>query len=402
MIDYYPFGLAHNGPNELTRNRYLYSGKEFQNVSVNSDGSLLGLYDFGARYYDPLMGRWFNPDPALQGLNPYVYCGNNPIMFVDKDGEFTHLIFSALYGAVMNWISNLGNLNSKGDGWKFFGVGLLSGAISAGIGRGISSAIAGASFGAGFWGKATAKMASSSFLSGAAIGAGIGVSAGFISGFGNALIRNKSFGQALGQGGLDGLIVGAISAVSVGIAGGMDAALDGRRFWDGATVDKSTLVSQDIPIVGQRGDMNCGPASAEAIDRSLGGNMTQEQIRALPKLGGDPNTTPLGDKTLWEVFANERGYHEFQERVTDPTRKLSNLSTRMQNGQRVAISLNTGGNVGHSVVMKSITQKTVTKLNGSFVQRNIYKVMNPANGGRYMRISPKSITNAENIFFIHK
>ncbi|MBQ7842213.1 MAG: RHS repeat-associated core domain-containing protein, partial [Odoribacter sp.] len=101
-IDYYPFGLAHNY-NNLDRNKYLYSGKELQDASVNSDRSILGLYDFGARYYDPLLGRWFNIDPALQGLNPYVYCGNNPIMYVDPNGRsFTAALgFFLLGGSIL-------------------------------------------------------------------------------------------------------------------------------------------------------------------------------------------------------------------------------------------------------------------------------------------------------------
>ena len=67
---------------------------------MNSDRSILGLYDFGARYYDPLLGRWFNIDPALQGLNPYVYCGNNPLMYVDKDGEWFWIIPIIIGGSI--------------------------------------------------------------------------------------------------------------------------------------------------------------------------------------------------------------------------------------------------------------------------------------------------------------
>ncbi len=82
---YYPFGLAHE-LNDLGVNKYLFSGKEIQDANIGS--GILGLYDFGSRYYNPFLGRWFNIDPALQMTNPYVYCGNNPAMYVDPDGEF--------------------------------------------------------------------------------------------------------------------------------------------------------------------------------------------------------------------------------------------------------------------------------------------------------------------------
>ncbi|MEI3590856.1 MAG: hypothetical protein V8Q44_08265 [Alistipes ihumii] len=55
--DYYPFGLAWEY-NNLNKNKYLFSGKELQDDDIGTSG-LLGLYDFGARYYNPVLGRWF-------------------------------------------------------------------------------------------------------------------------------------------------------------------------------------------------------------------------------------------------------------------------------------------------------------------------------------------------------
>ena len=88
--DYYPLGLTFFSAN-TDLNRYLFSGKELQDQTVG--GKQLTLYDFGARNYDPTLGRWFNPDPAMQFTNPYVYCANNPIMFVDPNG----LLASPIY-----------------------------------------------------------------------------------------------------------------------------------------------------------------------------------------------------------------------------------------------------------------------------------------------------------------
>jgi RHS repeat-associated protein len=47
-------------------------------------------YDFGARMLDPRYGRWLSVDPLAAkypSLSPFNFTGNNPIMFIDPDGE---------------------------------------------------------------------------------------------------------------------------------------------------------------------------------------------------------------------------------------------------------------------------------------------------------------------------
>ena len=362
----------------------------------------VGLIHMNGRLYDPALHRFLQPDNYVQdpfntqNFNRYGYCLNNPLVYVDENGEFWHLVIGAVVGGVINWISNGARFDAKGLG--YFAVGAVAGAVGAGIGSGVSASLAGGTFAGGFM--STSVAVSSSFINGAAIGAASGLGAGFVGGFGNGLVGGQNIGQAFGSGITNGLIGMAMGGVIGGLSGGIDAAIDGRRFWDGATVQKNILAQQNIPKVGQVGDNNCLPASAEAVDKSFGGNMTQEQIRDLVNFGSDPNIVPLDDVGLWGAYANASGHTVAGEHF-----KLISLPTvlsKMQGGARVAINMNMGQSVGHSVIMQRIVQKTIIKLNGSVIQKTFYYVMNPANGGSIHKIDATQITNSYNIFYISR
>ena len=80
--DYYPFGgLMSNACNNTQP--YKYNGKE-----LDRKGGL-DWYDYGARYYDPLIGMFLSVDPLSENfysVNPYAYCLSNPFNRIDPTG----------------------------------------------------------------------------------------------------------------------------------------------------------------------------------------------------------------------------------------------------------------------------------------------------------------------------
>ena len=76
-----------------------YTGKENQHLDFGTHYT-----DFGARQYHPQLHRWMTPDPLSEkyyGISPYAFCSNDPVNFVDVDGEDPTLAARMALGAAV-------------------------------------------------------------------------------------------------------------------------------------------------------------------------------------------------------------------------------------------------------------------------------------------------------------
>lgn len=194
-----------------------------------------GLINMNARLYDPVLGCFLSPDPYVQmpdftqNFNRYSYCLNNPLKYVDKDGEFWFL--PAIIAFVVNYATTG---ITKGDwGLKNIGSSLAMSAValaSYGVGMGITGALAKTAIlsqsviegiSAGVAGSVTGAM--SSLMAGGNIGRGALI--GFVSGLvGNALsgINMKSI-----------WLEGVSNVAAGGLIGGAASLVSGGDFWSG-------------------------------------------------------------------------------------------------------------------------------------------------------------------------
>ena len=79
---YYPFGGVFASTGNVQP--YKYNGKELDTKCG------LNWYDYGARHYDAMLGRWLVVDLLAEkyyGYGPYAYCLNSPVKFIDSDGR---------------------------------------------------------------------------------------------------------------------------------------------------------------------------------------------------------------------------------------------------------------------------------------------------------------------------
>jgi hypothetical protein len=203
---------------------------------------------------------------------------NNPLKYVDEDGEFWWIIAAAAIGGVINVISNHGNIHNIGDVFGYFGVGAVAGgvgAVTGGIGYGVGGAIGGA-------------------LSGLVAG----VSSGAILGGGNSLLTNGNFSH-FGSDTFNGMLIGGASgAIIGGIAGGVTSYFKNENIWTGEA--NPTTIGPRQP---QNPQPDAIPAKATP-DAVTNPNTSTELL---------PNTSFEGSESIQTYDNFGQGFNSFRE-----------------------------------------------------------------------------------------
>jgi len=224
--DYAPFGNVMRFDEDVEVS-YKFTAQEFDSES--------GLHNFRARLYDSDLGRFYAMDAAGQFASPFLYAGNNPVVYVDPDGEFVPLAILAgavIIGGTINVIANWEHIENVWQGLGYFAIGGTSGALAA-TGNPL-----------GFFAGGFISGAGNTALSGGNLG--IVLQSGFIGGF-SGLASGYAGQYAAKYAGLalnnviikipilTGLVKGGVTGIASGFfGGGVGALVTGQDFWSGA------------------------------------------------------------------------------------------------------------------------------------------------------------------------
>ena len=304
----------------------------------------LGLINLGARLYDPHNSRMLSPDlvlhnQSMQGFNRYSYANNNPLKYVDPDGNLPVLAAMAIGVGIGILSKGLGNLSNGNDffagsfeSWtKTVFVSAASALITAGIGVdfgaignfGHELLRAGAhGLNGGLW----SELQGGSFLTGAA-SAGLGSLAG--SGFYGATKLATT---------------NALSYVFSGVSGGLGSLVVGGNFWEGA--------GMALIVHGLNHASNSIWERTELMRRLKGIGYSKKQIFSKPD-GSNEQLNYIATKAFAKEY-NEAGgqtnfvYADLDAGVFGVTD--NQYSVRISNAYKTGSVYDVSGTIGHELI----------------------------------------------------
>ncbi|VEN72620.1 conserved membrane hypothetical protein [Candidatus Desulfarcum epimagneticum] len=295
--EYMPFGSmrAHTGS--------VVSDYKFTDQELDTS---TGLYNYDARLYDPVIGRFVTPDTIVpdvynpQSLNRYSYCLNNPLIYTDPDGHVgvAGAIFGGFVGAVTGFTTGMmttdGNMKAAVVGGIVGGVvGVALGFVSPGT----------SSLGAATAARATLAATIDSAATGAASGAAGGAAAGIL----EAQEKGESVTKGAVKGAWEGAKSGAVTGPIAAVPGAMVTKMAGPATKFAGTAEKAlgATTSFKASVLGKLGELfgrskkskarhgmgreeKSGPAGAQSAS---------PQSQAGGKGGGDGKTSPGNQKS---------------------------------------------------------------------------------------------------------
>ncbi len=215
--------------------RYLYTGQEWDED--------LGLYNFVARFYDPVVCRFYSPDPDRQFASPYIY-SDNPVSFDDPTGDFFWLALLAIgIGAVVG--GGLEAAREAAAGEELSAGKIAAGAVVGGVAGGLALWTGGGSL------VEAGKIMGLGMLKGAATGASVSAVTALASG-----ADAEGVGRAAGYGAISGAQGGLISApVSKAVTAGLTMRTTGQTFAQAlqTNLNVATTTSKHLAIAAAAG-----------------------------------------------------------------------------------------------------------------------------------------------------
>jgi RHS repeat-associated protein len=241
--------VRYTSANSTLPTRYAFTGQYsyVNDEATDLGGSAFGLMYFGARFYDPALGRFSSADTIIpeqsqgvQAWDRYAFVNNNPVRYNDPTGHFINFVAGAFIGGLIGGGSYLIGAAISG---RQVDPGQLAVATAVGVGAGLlvatgvgavaggtilASAIAGAGVGAVTAESAYNLTAGDNYNTGdMLIASGAGLAAGAANG-------------AIGASSLAGTTTGFVAETLVnGTAGGSQHLFTG--LYHGRPLDESLL-----------------------------------------------------------------------------------------------------------------------------------------------------------------
>ena len=182
------------------------------------------MYYCQSRYYVPELYRWLNIDNAnflkeddINKLNLFVYCANNPVMGIDKDGHFSFLKCLAVGAAIVGAVLCVAAVT----------------VLTAGVGTATGAVIGGAKTG---W-------SPEGILIGAGLGFGGGAILGAVIGGASGAISHANVVKFMGKNGIPKNELSNFKNIKLKT---MKKGKDVYRVWGGNALEKGKYVSTKI------------------------------------------------------------------------------------------------------------------------------------------------------------